>query len=67
MDMVSDACSLPQELLENVQPTIGFTGLDITKNAVHKTVWDAFNSSRKSDGFVVNLCIISIIKFSWKS
>lgn len=47
--MESDANSLPPELLESVQPLIGFTGLDITKNAVHKTIWDAFNSNRKSD------------------
>lgn len=47
--MDSDANSLPTELLDNVQPLIGFVGLDIVKNAVHKTIWDAFNSNRKSD------------------
>lgn len=54
--MESDASSLPAELLENTQPIIGFTGLDIAKNAVHKTIWDAFNSNRKSDRcvFILN-------------
>lgn len=47
--MPSDANILPTELLETPQPVIGFTGLDIAKNLVHKSIWDAFNNNRKSD------------------
>lgn len=45
----SDANSLPPELLETPQPVIGFIGLDCSKNLVHKSIWDAFNTNRKAD------------------
>lgn len=45
----SDANSLPPELLETPQPVIGFSGLDCSKNLVHKSIWDAFNTNRKAD------------------
>lgn len=45
----SDANSLPPELLETSQPVIGFIGLDCSKNVVHKSIWDAFNTNRKAD------------------
>lgn len=45
----SDANSFPPELLETPQPVIGFFGLDCGRNLTHKSIWDAFNTNRKSD------------------
>lgn len=47
--MSMDANILPSELIENKKPLIGFVGLDIIKNSVHKSIWDAFNNNRKAD------------------
>lgn len=47
--MSIDATALPSELLVAPQPLIGFCGLDVLKNSVHKSIWDAFNSNRKPD------------------
>ncbi|XP_061402767.1 trafficking protein particle complex subunit 11-like [Musca vetustissima] len=44
-----DSTSLPSELLVAPQPLIGLCGLDINRNAVHKTIWDAFSSNRKAE------------------
>lgn len=45
----SDANAFPPELLEAPQPVIGFVGLDCYRNLTHKSIWDAFNTNRKSD------------------
>ncbi|XP_031630878.1 trafficking protein particle complex subunit 11 [Contarinia nasturtii] len=45
----SDANMLPPELMETPQPVIGFVGLDCSRNLVHKSIWDAFNTNRKLD------------------
>lgn len=47
--MSADTSILPSELLVNPQPLIGFSGLDVVKNTVHRAVWDAFNNNRKND------------------
>ncbi|XP_073840968.1 trafficking protein particle complex subunit 11 gry [Musca autumnalis] len=44
-----DSTSLPSELLVPPQPLIGLCGLDVNRNAVHKTIWDAFSSNRKAE------------------
>lgn len=46
----SDANMLPPELLESPQPVIGFVGLN-DRNLIHKSIWDAFNTNRKSDRY----------------
>lgn len=46
---VLDANAFPPELLETSQPVVGFVGLDCNRNLTHKSIWDAFNSNRKSD------------------
>lgn len=43
--MTIDATSLPSELLVIPQPLIGFCGLDITRQSVHKSIWDAFSGT----------------------
>lgn len=53
----SDANSLPPELSETPQPVIGFSGLDCTKNLIHKSIWDAFNTNRKADRYVSHFFI----------
>lgn len=50
----SDANILPPELMETPQPVIGFTGLDVGKNLIHTSIWDAFNNNRKPDRY--SLC-----------
>lgn len=45
----SDANMLSPELLETPQPIIGFVALDCNRNLTHKSIWDAFNTNRKSD------------------
>lgn len=47
--------NLPPELLETPQPVIGFSGLDCSNNLVHKSIWDAFNTNRKSDRYDLSL------------
>jgi len=37
---------LPKELCCAPKPYIVLTGLDITFNAVHKSIWDAFSNNR---------------------
>lgn len=50
--MSMDANILPSELIENKKPLIGLVGLDIIKNSVHKSIWDAFNNNRKADRLI---------------
>uniref|UniRef100_A0A182PS03 Trafficking protein particle complex subunit 11 n=1 Tax=Anopheles epiroticus TaxID=199890 RepID=A0A182PS03_9DIPT len=47
--MSLDASALPSELLTTAAPLVGLSGLDVQRNAVHKTVWDAFNNAKKPD------------------
>lgn len=53
--MSMDANILPSELIENKKPLIGLVGLDIIKNSVHKSIWDAFNNNRKADRLIILL------------
>ncbi|XP_055376778.1 trafficking protein particle complex subunit 11 isoform X2 [Condylostylus longicornis] len=53
-----DTTALPSELLVPPQPLIGFCGLDIIKNSVHKSIWDAFNNNRKTNGAAVQFKVI---------
>ncbi|XP_064547367.1 trafficking protein particle complex subunit 11 [Drosophila montana] len=43
--MTIDATTLPSELLVIPQPLIGFCGLDIASQSVHKSIWDAFSGT----------------------
>ncbi|KAH8395202.1 hypothetical protein KR222_002354 [Zaprionus bogoriensis] len=43
--MTIDATSLPSELLVIPQPLIGFCGLDVARQSVHKSIWDAFSGT----------------------
>lgn len=56
--MFMDASVLPSELIATPQPLIGFCGLDVSTNPVHKTIWEAFSNNRKQDR-----CIF-ILKFN---
>ncbi|XP_052847820.1 trafficking protein particle complex subunit 11 [Drosophila gunungcola] len=40
-----DSTALPSELLVTPQPLVGFCGLDTSRVAVHKAVWEAFSGS----------------------
>ncbi|XP_023169489.1 trafficking protein particle complex subunit 11 isoform X2 [Drosophila hydei] len=43
--MTIDGTTLPSELLVIPQPLIGFCGLDIAHQSVHKSIWDAFSGT----------------------
>ncbi|XP_050073443.1 trafficking protein particle complex subunit 11 [Anopheles maculipalpis] len=47
--MSLDASVLPSELLTTAAPLVGLSGLDVQRNAIHKTIWDAFNNAKKPD------------------
>ncbi|XP_053673204.1 trafficking protein particle complex subunit 11 [Anopheles nili] len=47
--MSHDASALPSELLTSAAPLVGLSGLDVQRNPIHKTVWDAFNNAKKPD------------------
>ncbi|XP_075159390.1 trafficking protein particle complex subunit 11 gry [Haematobia irritans] len=47
--MSIDSTALPSELMVAPQPLIGLCGLDVNRNAVHKTIWDALSSNRKAE------------------
>lgn len=36
--------NLPQELKAKPQALVGFSGLDIVNNAIHKSIWETFNN-----------------------
>nr|XP_029726510.1 trafficking protein particle complex subunit 11 isoform X1 [Aedes albopictus] len=47
--MTLDSSVLPSELVTTAQPLVGLSGLDVQRNATHKTIWDAFNNSKKPE------------------
>lgn len=47
--MTLDASVLPSELVTTAQPLVGLSGLDVQRNTVHKTIWDAFNNGKKPE------------------
>lgn len=50
MSAYAGIMSLPSEVIETPGPLIGFVGLDLNgANLTHKSIWDAFNTNRKSD------------------
>jgi len=46
---MSWACDLPEELLCRPAGLVTLTGLDVTYNAVHKSIWDSFCNNRRHD------------------
>lgn len=59
----SDANMLPPEFSETPQPVIGFLGLDCNRNLTHKSIWDAFNTNRKSDRYLM-MTFLALKQFS---
>ena len=46
---MASAVSFPDELCVTPMPFVVLTGLDVTYNAVHKSIWDAFSNNRRHD------------------
>ena len=46
---MSWASDLPEELLCRPTGLVVLTGLDVTYNAVHKSIWDTFCNNRRHD------------------
>ena len=46
---MSWASDLPQELLCRPMGLVTLCGLDVTYNAVHKSIWDSFCNNRRHD------------------
>lgn len=43
--MNSDTTAMPSELLATPQPLVGLMGLEVTTNAIHRAIWEAFNAN----------------------
>lgn len=56
----SDPSTLPLELQHGPLPLIGFFGLDISANPIHKTIWDAFSANRKIERTALNFKLLPI-------
>ncbi|XP_076817428.1 trafficking protein particle complex subunit 11-like [Clavelina lepadiformis] len=46
---MASAVDLPPELSCRPMPFVVLTGLDVTYNAVHKSIWDAFSNNRRNE------------------
>lgn len=55
-----DPSMLPLELQLGPLPLIGFFGLDVTSNPIHKTIWDAFSANRKIERTALNFKLLPI-------
>lgn len=50
MSLHPNILTLPIEIIETPGPVIAFVGLDLGgANLNHKSIWDAFNTNRRSD------------------
>ncbi|XP_021696133.1 trafficking protein particle complex subunit 11 isoform X2 [Aedes aegypti] len=47
--MTLDSSVLPSELVTTAQPLVGLSGLEVHRNATHKTIWDAFHNTKKPE------------------
>ncbi|XP_065360151.1 trafficking protein particle complex subunit 11 [Calliphora vicina] len=56
--MSIESTALPSELLVAPQPLIGLCGLDVNRNSVHKSIWDAFSNNRKADRAAVQFKLL---------
>lgn len=45
--MMASATELPADLCCDPMSFVVLTGLDVTYNAVHKSIWDAFSNNRQ--------------------
>lgn len=54
-----DQFELPSELYAKPLSLIGLTGLDTLNNAIHKSIWDAFNSNRRVERSPVTFKLLS--------
>nr|CAB3267220.1 trafficking protein particle complex subunit 11-like [Phallusia mammillata] len=55
---MANSITLPNELQCCPKPFVVLTGLDITYNAVHKTIWDAFSNNRRPDRLQVKFACL---------
>ena len=55
---MSWASEFPPELLSAPQGLVILTGLDITYNAIHKTIWDSFSNNKKQDRVPIKFRIL---------
>ena len=46
---MASAVEFPDELCAAPMPLVALTGLDVTYNAVHRSIWDAFSNNRRTD------------------
>lgn len=50
MSLYPNIVSLPTEIIDTPGPVVAFVGLDLSgANLNHKSIWDAFNTNRRSD------------------
>lgn len=56
---ISCSTDMPPELVAKPLALIGVSGLDVVNNAIHKTIWEMFNSNRRVERAPVLFKIIS--------
>ncbi|CAH1775669.1 unnamed protein product [Owenia fusiformis] len=56
---MSWASDLPEELLCRPMGLVVLTGLDVTYNAIHKTIWDSFCNNRRPDRVPLNFKVLA--------
>ncbi|KAJ8983242.1 hypothetical protein NQ317_011651 [Molorchus minor] len=59
MQNVQNNIDLPPEICVKPQALVGFSGLDIVNNAVHKAIWEIFSSNRRVERAPIQFKIIS--------
>lgn len=47
--IIQDEFDLPPEFYAKPLALVGLSGLDTVNNAIHKAIWDTFNSTRKTE------------------
>lgn len=50
---MDSATELPADLCCDPMSFVVLTGLDVTYNAVHKSIWDAFSNNRRVSLFIL--------------
>ena len=46
---MSKSGDLPEEVLRRPTGLVVLTGLDVTYNAIHNSIWDSFSNNRRPD------------------
>ena len=57
--MAGSQWELPPELCCRPMAFVALTGLDVTYNAVHRAIWDAFCANRRADRVPISFKVLA--------